>query len=230
MGLRESALYNQIKWRVKRIYLNKQYANSQKIFCIGKNKTGTTSLEALFRSQQYAVGDQAIGESLVADWVAGRYDRIVKFARYGGTFFQDVPFSLPDTYKMLDEQFPDARFILTVRDSAEQWYRSLTRFHSKVFGNGSLPTRADLEASTYHRPGYAWMVFRALHNTPENDLYNKEHLIGEYERYNAEVVAYFKDDPSRLLQVNLSDESASEAISSFLSWPEKVAIPWENKT
>ena len=47
--------------------------------------------------------------------------------------FQDVPFSLPNIYKKLYILYPNAKFILTIRDSAEQWYSSLINFQKNRF-------------------------------------------------------------------------------------------------
>lgn len=52
-----------------------------KIYCIGRNKTGTKSLSK--------------------------------------ALIQDVPFSLPYTYVVMDQYFPRSKFILTVRYGSE---------------------------------------------------------------------------------------------------------------
>src|SRR5215208_4202551 len=108
-----------------------------KVFCIGVGKTGTTSLEALFRQVGYQVGDQAKGEALLDAWHAGNFEPIIELA---GTaeFFQDVPFWLDGTYEVLDRAFSGSKFIHLTRDS-DAWYESLTRFHTQVLGKGRLP-------------------------------------------------------------------------------------------
>ncbi len=49
----------------------------------------------------------------------------------------------------LDQKFPGSKFILTIRNSPEQWYESLTRFHAVLFGHDRIPTSDDLKAATY---------------------------------------------------------------------------------
>ena len=39
-----------------------------KVFCIGANKTGTTSLGMFFRSINYRIGNQEEGELLLKEW------------------------------------------------------------------------------------------------------------------------------------------------------------------
>ena len=83
------------------------------MFCIGRNKTGTTSLEAALKKAGLRVGSQPIGESLIYDWSARRFDRIVELCR-SAEAFQDDPFSLPYTFEILDFFIPAVK-IYTVR-------------------------------------------------------------------------------------------------------------------
>jgi len=208
-----------------------KYRDTVKIFCIGKNKTGTTSMARLFRELGIRVGPQREAEKLTDEWTKKKYDSLVEYIRYRGVAFQDIPFSLPGTYKMLDKNFPDAKFILTVRDSPEAWYDSLTRFHSKLFGNGKLPTKADLQNATYLRKGWAWEINRLLHDTPEEAPYQRDVLIRDYIEYNSAVREYFKHRPEKLLVVNLKDSDAAERICTFLNTSKHInKVPWENKT
>ena len=210
----------------------RRYSRQLKVFCVGRNKTGTTSLAKLFQQLEIPVGEQRTAERLFADWAAGDYKRLIEYVRFGGIAFQDVPFSLPNTYRVMDEAFPGSKFILTVRDSPEVWYDSLVRFQTKLFGkDGQLPTRADLEAATYIEPGWVWRVFSTLQATPDDDLYNKATFIRSYEDHNREVRAYFADRPGQLLTVNVKDDDAAARIATFLGYDDvPVAMPWENKT
>jgi hypothetical protein len=69
-----------------------------KIFCIGRNKTGTTSLEQALRGFGYRLGNQRQGELLLDDWAHRDFRRIVDLARSADAF-QDIQFSLRSTYK-----------------------------------------------------------------------------------------------------------------------------------
>jgi len=92
-------------------------AGPHKVFCIGANKTGTTSLAMFFRSINYKVGNQEEGELLLKEWSIRNFGPIIELAKTAD-FFQDIPFSCPYTYQALDMAFPAAKFILSVRDSS----------------------------------------------------------------------------------------------------------------
>lgn len=188
-------------------------------------------MHKIFLQLGIPVGAQREAELLATDWGIGRFDRLEQYVRYGGVAFQDVPFSLPGTYREMDKRFPGSKFILTVRDSADVWYNSVVRFQSKLFGNGCLPTKEDLQNATYVHKGWAWKMNRFIHNTPEDDLYNSEALKNAYLKHNAEVVDYFRDRPEQLLVVNLKDTDAPQKISAFLNTGKCIEeIPWENRT
>ncbi|MCH3881556.1 hypothetical protein L1S33_04130 [Tenacibaculum sp. K20-16] len=217
--------------KLKRLVFASHYSRSRKIFCIGRNKTGTTSMAKIFRKMGLSVGPQRPAELLVKDWGKNDFTRIIKYVKYSGIAFQDIPFSFPNTFKVLDKEFPDSKFILTIRDSPEIWYKSLISFHSKRFGNGCLPTKQDLKKAKYIYPGYAWEVNRLLHNTPEEDIYNKQMLIQHYIDYNDSVIKYFKNKPEQLLVVNLKEPDSLVKISKFLGISKNIGkVPWENKT
>ncbi|MBI3882938.1 MAG: hypothetical protein HY305_01625, partial [Sphingobacteriales bacterium] len=108
-----------------------------KIFCIGRNKTGTTSIEKAFIDFGYTVGNQRQAELLLSNYIKNDFDSIVSYSK-SAQVFQDSPFSYPETYMHLDKAFPNSKFILSVRDSSEQWYNSITSFHAKLFGNGKV--------------------------------------------------------------------------------------------
>lgn len=201
-----------------------------KIFCIGANKTGTTSLKKAFEDLGYKVGNQRQAELLLHPFLNGNYQVIVDYC-YSAQVFQDFPFSWPELYKYLDKAFPNSKFILTVRDSSEQWYQSITKFHAKLYGKGKIPTKEDLMNATYIFKGRPWITHSAKFHVPEHDPYNKKILIDQYEKYNRDVIEYFKNRPDDLLVLNLSDEDAYEKFCEFLNIDSPFdKFPWENKT
>lgn len=111
-----------------------------KIFCIGQNKTGTTSLEQAFKDLNYNVYLQYKGGILLDDYINNKYDAIIDLCN-SAQVFQDIPFSLPNTYKILDKEFPNSKFILSIRNNPEQWYNSLIKFHSLIMFNKNITNR-----------------------------------------------------------------------------------------
>ena len=66
---------------LKKPYFYIKSFNKQKVFCIGLNKTGTTSLEKAMKDFGFLVGDQRQGELLFRDWVKRDFKRLVKYCK-----------------------------------------------------------------------------------------------------------------------------------------------------
>jgi len=102
-----------------------------KVFCIGFHKTGTSSLGAALDVLGYQVGgpfgvrDPDIAEHALDEAVARlrRYDAV-----------QDNPWPL--LFRELDQRYPGARFVLTVRQEDEWWDSVMAHF-----GGASSPMR-----------------------------------------------------------------------------------------
>lgn len=204
-----------------------------KIFCIGFNKTGTTSVEQALKEFKYALGNQPAAEMLLPDWHRRDFGRIIRYC-HSSDAFQDIPFSLPETYRYLDEAFPDAKFILTIRDSNDQWFQSLVRFHTKLFSSDKSrpPNERDLDNATYRYQGFALDTMKMIYNYPEVELYDFDSYTQLYEKHNKSVIGYFKDRQDKLLVLNASNPNAYQEFSSFLNVQvsKKGSFPWKNKT
>lgn len=207
-------------------------AGKPKIFCIGMNKTGTTSLAEAMEDLGYLMGYQHEAEQYLLDWEKRDFSRIIAHCRHA-QFFQDVPFSMPETYKVMDETYKGSKFILTIRDDADQWVNSLINFHTKLWSPDDEPPRKEHLLGEVERryKGWAWDLVRLCYETSENDLYNREQLKSQYLRYNAEVMEYFKKRPEDLLVLNVADDDAYEKLCLFLDKPvTQKSFPWKNKT
>ena len=214
----------------ERVINPKLVKGKPKIFCIGRNKTGTTSLRKAFEDLNFVIGNQRRAEKLLPQYKSGNINAIINYCK-SAQVFQDFPFSYPETFKHLDKAFPNSKFILTVRDSPEQWYRSLTTFHAIKFGNGSIPTQGDLQKAPYVWKGWLWECNRIIYKTPESDPYNKEILIKSYIDYNNSVINYFRNRPNDFIVINLSDKGSYNKLMSFLEIDSPFFdFPWENKT
>ncbi len=207
-----------------------------KIFCVGFNKTGTTTLLQEFKSLGYATGNP-LEAQLIANrhYFRGEFRPIINYCATAQVF-QDAPFSYPGTFRHLDDAFPGSRFILSVRDSADQWYSSLTRFHAKLFGNGRVPTCEDLRRAERTRIGYVprltlrflglRLIVQRAHRLPVNtmrlygtrpeDPYNREMLTSAYNRHNEEVREHFHNRPGDLLEVNVARPEDYQRFLDFL--------------
>jgi len=202
-----------------------------KYFCIGQNKTGTTSLQKAFKQLGFVVGEQVIAEQLMEKhYFSGNFQPLIKYCR-SAQVFQDLPFSRIELLPHLDQAYPNSRFILTERDSPEQWYESLVRFHSKLFGqNGNIPTGEDLLKVDYIAPGFAAKAV-LLNGTTLDDPYHKPTLIQKYIAHNKTVKTYFHERPEDLLVINLAQPEAYRKFTTFLDVTSPYeSFPWENKT
>ncbi len=202
-----------------------------KIFCVGRNKTGTTSLTKAFQDLDFKIGNQTHAEELFdKHFFKNEFEPILKYCETA-EFFQDIPFSYLPTVFKIDERFPNSKFILTIRSTAEEWYNSLVRFHSKLFGkDGRIPNYEDLENAEYLRKGFMLHVIE-IHGTTIHDPYNKKIMINHYNNHNNMIIKYFKHRPNDLLVINLAHKDSYPKFLKFLNIDSiHNNFPWENKT
>lgn len=201
-----------------------------KIFCIGQNKTGTTSLEEFFIDHGFKLGDQRKAGLLLDDYINRNWKPILDYCKTAEVF-QDIPFSNEYLYVLLDHYFPNAKFILSERGTSDEWYNSITKFHSKLFGkDGNIPTKEDLENGKYIYKGFVWKSFREKYGEFENDIYNKGNLINKYEQRNQNIKDYFKDK-ANFITIDIAQKESISKISKFIGIkPIYDSFPWKNKT
>jgi hypothetical protein len=216
---------------LKQRWIQFQVRNKPKIFGIGYNKTGTTSLTAEMKRRGFVVGHQKTAVKLIDRWAERNFEPIVSYCKTA-EFFQDIPFSLPDTFIHMDRAFPGSKFILTVRDDAEQWYQSVVAFNSKKFGlAGRLPIKEDLQNASYIEKGWMWKANRMIHDTPEDDLYEKHALIRGYESHVQDVIRYFEGREKDFIMINVSKSEDYERFCTFLNLSKDAErFPWAKKT
>lgn len=174
-----------------------QRPNGPKVFCIGFQKTGTTSLKAAFESIGYRVaGPNGTHDPQIGDHVYDLAARLVP--KY--EVFQDNPWPL--LYQWLDEKYPGSKFILTVRDP-DKWLKSVVSH----FGGTD-------------RPMLKWIYGAA------DPVGNEEIFIARYTAHNHEVLAYFKDREDDLLVLDLSKEEAPWSVLAGHVGFEEPGVPF----
>lgn len=221
-----------IKKKLRRFVNSIKVKNKQKIFCIGRNKTGTTSLTRAFKDLGYVVGEQDVAEHLFEKYyLTGNYQPIIEYCKTAEVF-QDVPFSFYEIIPHLDKAFPDSKFILTTRDTAEQWYQSFVKYYSKTVGVEGRPATYE-ELDTHH---YVSKTFRKnfivnAHGTTKAAPFDKQKLVSIYNQHNDFVKEYFESKPDKLLTLNIAKANEFGRLLKFLNrQSDKTDFSWENKT
>lgn len=200
-----------------------------KLFVIGFNKTGTTSLASFLKDHNFKINNQPKAENLLKNYIKRDFRPIRKFC-LSYNAFQDIPFSLPYLYIYLDQAFPNSKFILTTRDSSEQWYNSLVKFHAKMFSCESIATAHELKNANYRYQGFIYQFMKEVFNTHDDCIYEKDLLTKTYEKHNFDAENYFKNK-SNFIKVNLSNNYDFDLLCNFLQLkPNYKSFPWKNKT
>ena len=184
-----------------------------KVFGIGLNKTGTSSLGRFFEKYGYKMHEDysCIKINMAFDLRNNiNMDKATLLLDIVDNYdvFEDWPWPL--VYKQCLEKYPDAKFVLTIRADAEEWFRSLY-YHCKKLG----PTKQI--KSVYG------------HYTPNQET--KKDFIEYYKHHNANVVQFFKDKPGKLLilSTETDDTEKSNILAKFCNLLNKVQYPNANK-
>jgi len=173
-----------------------------KVFCVGFQKTGTTSMRSAFETLGYRVaGHFGVDDPQIRDHALPQAIELAR--RYSA--FQDNPWPL--LFRELDARFPGSRFVLTVRDP-QRWIESVVGH----FGDLSTPMRE-------------WIYDG--HGAPRG---NEDAYLERFERHNREVREYFSARPGDLLEMNVEEGDGWESLCRFLGLPvPDEPFPHQNK-
>ncbi|MDJ1009700.1 MAG: sulfotransferase [Paracoccaceae bacterium] len=162
----------------------------QKVFCVGFQKTGTTSLQYALSLLGYRVGGIfGVGD---LDSFGQVRDRALDLMQ-GFDAAADNPWSV--LFRDLDAAFPGSKFILTTRDP-DRWYASAC----KHFGSRGSRMRE-------------W-IYGAASPVGHEAAY-KDRLV----RHAAEVRAHFADRPGDFMDFDVARGDGWERLCGFLDKP-----------
>ena len=165
-------------------------AGKAKVIGVGLNKTGTKTLRHCLREWGYR--HQSYDLTAFQRYRAGCVEELLDWMdRYDS--FEDWPWPL--IYRDIDRRFPEAKFVLTVRNTADHWYRSLCKMAVRM---------GPLNNFERHVYGYSMPQGR-----------RQEH-IQFYEKHNQQVQEYFQERPGKLLTIDWSAETDSSRLAQFL--------------
>ena len=181
---------------------------SPKIFGIGFNKTGTTTLKGCFKELKLTpiapTGGKQVHLLTRAIFDNNDYEPMLKAAE-NYRAFEDRPWNIWEAYRHLDERFPGSLFILTVREP-DRWWRSVERWISV-----SKP----------------WMAQRYRAHLRSANLL-PEFMIPAYLSYNQEVREHFAGT-DRLLEISFEAGQGWPELCTFLNAPlPQTPIPHVN--
>ena len=175
-----------------------------KIFGLGFHKTGTSTLASALRK----LGYRTIHGDPRGSWAGAdeglTLTRLINSGNYQlptfGLFdaFVDNPYF--SIWLKLVDIFPDARFIITLRDEAA-WIESCVTYY----------------AGRRVRPMRAWMFGKDA--DPASSHEARRFWLDRYRCHNKAVLDYFADDNKRLLRVNFSAGDGWDKLCDFLRAP-----------
>jgi len=163
-----------------------------KIFGVGYQRTGTTSLAAALN--HLGIKTRQFPKEL---WDDIDHDII---RDYQG--FTDDPVTL--LWRKLDERHPESKFIHTIR-SDESWLKSIRW----LMTTGSIKFKESFDeyGDTFNRELFGTTVF-------EPDLF-----LERYRAYNADVITYFATRPDDYLRIDVTRGEGFEKLCPFLGLP-----------
>lgn len=162
-----------------------------KIFCIGFQKTGTSSLRDALSEIGYSVTG-VFGRDVPLDELRRTYvERGLEIAQRFDSV-EDMPWPL--MFRELDAAFPGSKFILTMRDT-DRWYHSIaSHFGAEPYHIQQLTYGEDAGAPVGHEERYREV----------------------YDAHNAAAREYFADRPDDLLEFWLERGHGWNELSAFL--------------
>lgn len=185
-------------------------AERPKVFGVGFQKTGTSSLDEAFRILGYRTDKGVFINTADKRSIhipppltnANVLARVLPLARECEAF-SDNPWPL--LFREMDEHFPGSKFILTVREPA-RWLVSLVRHF------GDAPS--DMLQWIYRTPSVRGHEARCLE---------------VYAAHNDAVRAHFADRPGALLELDIEKNPSWDELSRFLGLPlPAAAFPHAN--
>jgi len=188
-----------------------------KVFCIGLNKTGTTSLVDAWKELGYTKIYSGYDKPTLSKIMPNKFVfedgniinsgfnndyYILKLLISGYECMKDRPFNTNNLYLWLEKNYYNSKFILTIRDE-EEWWNSVNKWLS--FTTESDKIKGEMRINLYKKH----------FNTTE---FTKDSFIDYYRDYNNKVKEYFKGNPN-FLEINICNGEGWELLCPFLNKP-----------
>jgi hypothetical protein len=157
-----------------------------RVFGIGVQRTGTTSLHEAFKMLGLDSLHWGTGEAPLIWYEMNALGRSKTLEQW----YALCDFPIPLLYQKLDKAYPGSKFVLTIRNEAD-WIESVR----KLWDYKTNPHR------------YLWEIYPVSHQLHTafygQKEFDAEVFVQRYRRHNAEVLQYFKDRPDDLLVIDM---------------------------
>jgi hypothetical protein len=182
-----------------------------KIFCIGLNKTGTTSLHAAFQKIGFKSvhfkekNGTDIKDLILKNWKNGNklLEGIEQYDAYSDWNSPSTNF----LFKELDKQYPDSKFILNTRN-LEDWLKSREKHVRRI---------PNFKRLQIEHPSNSWFAI-------DKTVWKKEY----FEHHN-NVYEYFKERENDLLEFDVTKGDDWDKLCNFLNVKvPKITFPKSN--
>jgi hypothetical protein len=177
-------------------------AMKPKVFGVGLSRTGTRSLNSALQILGFNSVHYPLDPDTYNELANGQYDLTLLKYHDGVTDITVAPF-----YAQLDKMYPDSKFILTVREK-DGWLRSCENHWRNSPYDEETQDPERLRRLEIRR------FFRA--STYGCYEFEPERFSWVYDRHVQSVMDYFKDQPDRLLVINVCAGEGFEKLVPFL--------------
>jgi hypothetical protein len=199
---------------------------SEKIICVGMNKTGTTSLSHEMLNLGYNIWGTERGpyshDFLNFFFTNNSIGNIIDIIEKTDVdFFQDIPFSCPGISNRIINFFPEAKYILTKRTDSDLWVESVKNFWKPFFVEDRIKLNA-LSVNSYSLNG-VYKEHSYLTNFFETwglDQYSgnlNEKLKQVYENHNNSVKKTLISNNCDWIEIDVSQKGELKKLTDWLN-------------
>lgn len=182
---------------------------SDRVFNIGLHRTGTSSMADALSKLGYKVWHGPYFKRL-----ENRY--FEKFNALADTQVKGP--NQPDfNFKRLYSKFPDAKFILTMRDDQDKWVKSIYKSNHK-WKPYQIVIPEDYINTNFCKDLITPRQARKRLKKKIAEL-SDEDLKQIYNKHNNEIIDFFKDKPGQLLIFDVTNGDSWEKLCEFLNKP-----------
>lgn len=214
-------------------------SNKQNLICIGLNKTGTSSFTNDMVLLEYKLCPENISHQYAFPDVYHKdYNSTISLVsnpRFN--LYEDLPFSLPNVYKKIYEERENDIYVLTLRNSVDDFIESVKSYYHRYLSTGNINK---LNHKHYYHYNYnhtdninlcglhyAFFDLWGLQNT--NNIETK--LKDLYNKHNDDVINFFnKKNDKNFITIDVSKKNELKRLTNWLDINnEKMDFSWENK-